>query len=141
MPVQYAMEKVQNESFTDFITAFVKFDGCICPDKSCELLVSQSPISSNSVQGENTMKKRESLSKIKLSDSQKNKISAEIKAFYIAERGEEIGMIEQMQLIDLFEEKIAPIVYNKALDDAKQWFTQMLENADSDYYALYKNEI
>lgn len=87
------------------------------------------------------MKKRESLSKIKLSDSQKNKISAEIKAFYIAERGEEIGMIEQMQLIDLFEEKIAPIVYNKALDDAKQWFTQMLENADSDYYALYKNEI
>lgn len=87
------------------------------------------------------MKKRESLSKIKLSDSQKNKISAEIKAFYIAERGEEIGMIEQMQLIDLFEEKIAPIVYNKALDDAKQWFTQRLENADSDYYALYKNEI
>lgn len=87
------------------------------------------------------MGKRESLSKIRLSDLQKDKISAEIKAFYIAERGEEIGMVEQMQLIDLFEEKIAPIIYNKALDDAKKWFTQILENADSDYYALYENEV
>ena len=71
---------------------------------------------------------------------QKEKLNAEIKAFYIAERGEEIGMIELIQLLDLFEEKIAPIIYNKALDDTKKWFTQMLDNIDSDYYALYKNE-
>ena len=86
------------------------------------------------------MKKRESISKIKLSDVQKEKLNAEIKAFYIAERGEEIGMIELIQLLDLFEEKMAPIIYNKALDDAKKWFTQMLDNIYSDYYALYKNE-
>ncbi|MBC5742499.1 DUF2164 family protein [Lachnospiraceae bacterium MD308] len=48
------------------------------------------------------MKKRESISKIKLSDVQKEKLNAEIKAFYIAERGEEIGMIELIQLLDLF---------------------------------------
>lgn len=72
------------------------------------------------------MKKRESISKIKLSDVQKEKLKAEIKAFYIAERDEEIGMIELIQLLDLFEEKMAPIIYNKALDDAKKWFTQML---------------
>jgi len=71
---------------------------------------------------------------------QKEKLNAEIKAFYIAERGEEIGMIELIQLLDLFEEKMAPIIYNKALDDTKKWFTQMLDNIDSDYYALYKNE-
>ncbi len=86
------------------------------------------------------MRKRESLSKIKLSDLQREKLNAEIKAFYLDERGEEIGMIEQMQLIDLFEEKLAPIIYNRALDDAKKWFSQMLENLDSDYYMLYKNE-
>lgn len=86
------------------------------------------------------MGKRENLSKIKLSDSQREKLNAEIKAFYLDERGEEIGMIEQMQLIDLFEEKLAPIIYNRALDDAKKWFSQMLENLDSDYYMLYKNE-
>ena len=86
------------------------------------------------------MKKRESLSQIKLSDSQKEKLNAEIKAFYLDERGEEIGMIEQMQLLNLFEEKLAPIIYNRALDDAKRWFTQMMDNLDVDYYTLYKNE-
>ena len=65
------------------------------------------------------MRKREYLPQIKLSDAQKKKLNEEIKAFYLDERGEEIGMIEQMQLLELFQQKMAPIVYNKALDDAK----------------------
>ena len=87
------------------------------------------------------MKRRDSLSQIKLSDVQKEKLKDEIKAFYLDQRGEEIGMIEQIQLLELFEEKMAPIIYNKALDDAKRWYAQTMENLDSDYYALYKNEI
>lgn len=86
------------------------------------------------------MPKRTRLPQIKLSEEQKKKLNEEIKAFYLDERDEEIGMIEQMQLLDLFEQKLAPIIYNKALDDAKRWFTQMMDNLDSDYYALYKNE-
>ncbi len=86
------------------------------------------------------MKNRKQIPQIKLSDSQKEKLNAEIKAFYLDERGEEIGIIEQMQLLELFEQKMAPIIYNRALDDVKQWFSQMLGNMDSDYYALYKNE-
>ena len=84
------------------------------------------------------MKRRESLSKFKLSDKQKDKLGDEIKAFYLTERGEEIGMIEQMQLIDLFEEILAPIIYNKALDDAKAWYTRMADNLSYDYDTLYK---
>ena len=49
-------------------------------------------------------------------------------------------MIEQIQLLDLFEQRLAPVIYNKALDDAKRWYGQMLDNLESDYYALYKNE-
>lgn len=86
------------------------------------------------------MGKRENLWQIKLSESQKEKLKEEIKAMYLDERGEEIGMIEQMQLLDLFEQKLAPVIYNKALDDAKNWFVQMMENMDSDYYLLYRNE-
>lgn len=86
------------------------------------------------------MNKRKSLSQIKLSDLQREKLNTEIKAFYLDERGEEIGMIEQMQLLELFEQKLAPIIYNKALDDAKRWYAQMMENAEPDYYVLYKNE-
>lgn len=86
------------------------------------------------------MRKRQPLSQIKLSDSQKEKLNDEIKAFYLDVRGEEIGMIEQMQILELFEQKMAPVIYNKALDDAKRWFSQMTDNLDSDYYALYKEE-
>lgn len=90
--------------------------------------------------GEAMMKKREPIIQISLSDQQKEKLNDEIKAFYLDVRGEEIGMIEQMQLLDLFTQKLAPIVYNKALDDAKKWYLQMADRMDSDYYALYKNE-
>ncbi len=86
------------------------------------------------------MKSRKMIPQIKLSDAQKKKLNDEIKAFYLDERGEEIGIIEQMQLLELFEQKMAPIIYNKALDDAKQWFSQMMENVDSDFYSLYKVE-
>ena len=86
------------------------------------------------------MKSRKRLPQIQLSDFQRNALNAEIKEFYLIERGEEIGSIEQIQLLDFFEERMAPIIYNKALDDAKKWFAQMMDNMDSDYYSLYKNE-
>ncbi len=86
------------------------------------------------------MKKGRNISQIKLSDKQKEKLKDEITAFYLDVRGEEIGMIEQLQLLELFEEKMAPVIYNRALDDVKRWFGQMMENLDSDYYTLYKNE-
>ncbi len=86
------------------------------------------------------MRKRQPLSQIKLSDSQKEKLNDEIKAFYLDVRGEEIGMIEQMQILELFQEKLAPIIYNRALDDAKKWFSQMMDHLESDYYTLYRDE-
>ena len=49
------------------------------------------------------MRKRDSLNPIKLSDSEKERLNSEIKAFYLDERGEEIGIIEQLQLMELFE--------------------------------------
>lgn len=52
------------------------------------------------------------LTQIRLTDQQRERLNAEIKAFYLDERGEEIGVIEQMQLLDLFEQKLAPIIYN-----------------------------
>ena len=47
------------------------------------------------------------LTQIRLTDQQRERLNAEIKAFYLDERGEEIGVIEQMQLLDLFEQKLA----------------------------------
>ena len=39
---------------------------------------------------------------IRLNDREKKQLASEIKAFYLDVRGEEIGIIEEQQLIDLF---------------------------------------
>lgn len=76
---------------------------------------------------------------IKLSDEQKKQIADEVKAFYLDVRGEEIGIIEQQQIIELFCEHMAPIIYNKALDDAMRFMKEQFGNMESDYYLLYKD--
>lgn len=76
---------------------------------------------------------------IRLSDQQKKQLASEIKAFYLDVRGEEIGMIQEQQLLDLFCEHLAPIVYNKALDDAMGWLKGQWGNLEVDYCLLYKN--
>ncbi|MEY8339248.1 DUF2164 family protein [Lachnospiraceae bacterium 62-35] len=76
---------------------------------------------------------------IQLNDKQKKQLASEIKAFYLDIRGEEIGIIEEQQLIDLFCEHLAPIVYNKALDDSILWLKEQVKNIEVDYYLLYKN--
>ena len=77
---------------------------------------------------------------ISLNDAQKKQLLSEIRAFYLEERDEEIGMIEEHQILDLFCERLAPIIYNKALDDALRWMKGQMENIEVDYYLLYKND-
>ncbi|KAI4448729.1 hypothetical protein C823_003256 [Eubacterium plexicaudatum ASF492] len=84
--------------------------------------------------------RRKHLLQVKLSDAQKEKLREAIRIFYLEERGEEIEIIEQIQLLELFENNLAPVIYNQALDDAKKWYLHMMDNLDADYYALYKNE-
>ena len=76
---------------------------------------------------------------IRLSDRQKERLVREIRAFYLDVRGEEIGIIEERQLLDLFGEHLAPIVYNKALDDSMRWLKEQAGNIEVDYYLLYKD--
>lgn len=85
------------------------------------------------------MNKRSLNEVIRLNDEQKKQLASEIKAFYLDIRGEEIGMIEEQQIIDLFCEHLAPIVYNKALDDSMRWLKEQLGNLEADYYLLYKD--
>lgn len=76
---------------------------------------------------------------IKLSDEQKKQLGQEVRAFYLDVRGEEIGLIEEQQIIDLFCEHMAPVIYNRALDDAQYFFKKQMDNLEADYYLLYKN--
>lgn len=75
---------------------------------------------------------------VNLSEEQKKIIMDEIAYFFHSEFEEEIGMLKQSQILDLFVEQLAPIVYNKALDDAMRWYEQQQDNMEADYYSLYK---
>lgn len=74
-----------------------------------------------------------------VTDEQKKQILEAIHAYYLDERDEDIGILHQEGLYDLFMEEIAPIIYNKALDDAKYWLTCRLDDLETDYYELYKD--
>lgn len=76
---------------------------------------------------------------IQLSEEQKKEVSAEIDAYYLDVRGEEIGIIEREQILELFLENLAPVIYNRALDDAQRWFKQAQENLEMDYDSLYRD--
>ena len=84
------------------------------------------------------MKRKSINTVIQLSDEQKKQITDEIKAFYLDVRGDDIGIIEQQQILDLFVDQLAPIVYNKALDDAQRWYRDQQNNMEADYYLLYR---
>ena len=75
-----------------------------------------------------------------LSGEEKKKILEEISAFYLDVRGEEIGIIERQQILELFLENLAPLVYNKALDDTFRWYQRVQENMEADFYSLYQDK-
>lgn len=82
--------------------------------------------------------RRENFPVIKLNDKEKKKLCDEIAAFYLEERGDEIGIIEQQQILELFLNNLAPVIYNKALDDAKNWYKIQQDKQEEDYYMMYK---
>lgn len=74
-----------------------------------------------------------------LSPEQKRELQEDIIYFFQEERGEDLGIIGADTVLDFFLDVLGETIYNKALDDAKRWLTRTVENAESDYYALYKN--
>lgn len=74
-----------------------------------------------------------------LSEDQKKALREEIHTYYLNERGEDIGIIHQEGILDLFLEHLAPMIYNKALDDAKYWYSRRLQDIEDDFYELYKD--
>ena len=84
------------------------------------------------------MPKREMLYGIHLTEDQKRNMMKEIESFWLDEFDEKTGVIKQQAIFDFFMEQIAPVIYNRALDDAKAWCKQSMENMQDDYYSLYK---
>lgn len=75
-----------------------------------------------------------------LSAEQRKKLQEEIIYFFQEERDEELGIIGAETVLDFFLDVLGETIYDKALDDVRLWLTRTVENAESDYYALYKSQ-
>lgn len=75
---------------------------------------------------------------VTLTEEQKQLLMEQIHDFFDAEFDDDIGIIKQSRILDLFVEQLAPFVYNKALDDAMLWYKRQQDNLESDFYSLYK---
>lgn len=74
-----------------------------------------------------------------LKSEDKKKIMEEIHYFFKEEHNLDLGYIGQENIYNFFMETIGTYVYNAALDDARKFYSRQWENAESDFYALYKD--
>lgn len=76
---------------------------------------------------------------IHLTDEQKKSMMEDIAYFFESEYDEQIGIIKQMRILEFFTEELAPVIYNKALDDMMVWYKRQQDNMESDFYSLYRD--
>ncbi len=72
-------------------------------------------------------------------EKDKTRMCDEIAAFFKEEHDLELGVIGTGKILDFFQEILGERIYNKALDDAKQFYARYADNMETDYYALYKD--
>jgi uncharacterized protein (DUF2164 family) len=77
---------------------------------------------------------------INLTDEERRKLQEEIIYYFETERDEKLGIIASESILDFFLDNLGKSIYNKALDDAKRWYSKRMEDIEADYYTLYKEE-
>lgn len=86
-------------------------------------------------------RERESLLKVyKLNEKDKREMINDISLFMSDYTDNEPGIIMCEEILDFFLENLGIKIYNKALDDAQDWYKEALSNLEADFYALYKKE-
>lgn len=87
------------------------------------------------------MDKNKNRNSITLSPEQKKQLLDEIIYYFDTERDEKLGIIASESILDFFLNNLGRSIYNRALDDAKVWYTKRLEDVEADFYTLYKQEL
>lgn len=75
---------------------------------------------------------------VNLSSEERDRLVKEIQNFFEEERDEKIGIIASGKVLDFFLKNLGNQIYNKALDDARVWFTKRMEDISIDFDLLYK---
>jgi uncharacterized protein (DUF2164 family) len=63
-----------------------------------------------------------------INDAAKRQMTDEIKRYFLEERGEELGDLAALLMLEFFADKLAPQFYNYGVQDAHEFMTQRLED-------------
>ncbi len=72
---------------------------------------------------------------IHLADERRDALLERICSFFLEEFDEELSSFRAQSLLDFFLETLGPQVYNQAVQDARAFMLQRLEDLEGDVYA------
>ncbi|HEY8391936.1 MAG TPA: DUF2164 domain-containing protein [Capillibacterium sp.] len=75
---------------------------------------------------------------INLSPEEKKHLVQEVQTFFYHEREENLGVIAAENILDFFLNNLGTVIYNKALDEARVWFSKKMEILENDFDLLYQ---
>jgi uncharacterized protein (DUF2164 family) len=72
--------------------------------------------------------------RITLSDERKQTIIGRLTAVYASEFDLDLSPFQAGRVLDFFIKNLGPPVYNQAIQDARKFFSDKLEDLDTDFY-------
>jgi uncharacterized protein (DUF2164 family) len=74
----------------------------------------------------------EGVDALKLPDDERRQCLARIQRYFRDERGEDLGDLAQLLIYEFFAEELAPLFYNRGLDEAARRVEQLLAGIGED---------
>lgn len=71
---------------------------------------------------------------INLSEDRKNELIRSLTALFQTEFDEELSRFRAEQILDFFIKALGPSVYNQAIQDARAFITEKLEDLDAEFF-------
>ena len=71
---------------------------------------------------------------INLSEDRKNELIRSLTAHFQTEFDEELSRFRAEQILDFFIKALGPSVYNQAIQDARAFITEKLEDLDAEFF-------
>ncbi|MFC1495652.1 DUF2164 domain-containing protein [Thermodesulfobacteriota bacterium] len=79
--------------------------------------------------------------KINLTEDRRDGLLRSFIAFYKTEFDEELSQFRAEQIFDFFIKALGPAVYNQAVQDARAFMMEKLEDLDADFYFDDSNDV
>ena len=68
------------------------------------------------------------LKNFQIDDHAKNQMTDEIKRYFLEERGEELGDLAALLILEFVADKLGPHFYNNGIQDAHEFMSQRVED-------------